>query len=259
MISESRFEEELILLGLLPDRDGSSSLLQLEIRDPGGNMTEGFRPAVRRAELPMTKMAERSIDGKASLDVEGYSDYRGVQVVGAWSWLPEYRFGIATEADVAEAYRPLTILKIAFWSLMLLLGICSIGLLMFAVVASRLQREAREAAIEAKQLGQYELKDKIGELCQMQISETPQEPTAIVKEIPQDLEGVIMSCLEKDRSRRPQSARELARLLNSCAAADNWDTDRAQHWWNRHLRKTADAAETTNERFAATMDSSVGK
>jgi serine/threonine protein kinase len=99
--------------------------------------------------------------------------------------------------------------------------------------------------------------DSFAELCQKQISETPQDPTTIVKEIPEDLAGVIMSCLEKDRSRRPQSARDLARLLKSCAAADNWDSDRAQHWWNRHLRKATEVVVTTDDQFAATMDSSV--
>ncbi len=84
-------------------------------------------------------------------------------VVGAWRWLENYGFGVASETDVAEAYRPLTILKVVFWSMMGLLVLCSIGLLIFAIVAAKLQRDARMAAIEAKQLGQYKLEDKLGE------------------------------------------------------------------------------------------------
>jgi tRNA A-37 threonylcarbamoyl transferase component Bud32 len=163
MVSNSRFDDDLILLGLLPDHEGTVSLLNLQVRDPGVNMTEGLRPNVRRAELPLTRMAESSIAGRTDIDVDGYNDYRGVPVVGAWTWLPEYGFGITTESDVAEAYRPLTILKLAFWTLMFLLVVSSLGLFAFAVVASRLQREARQAAIEAKQLGQYKLEEKLGQ------------------------------------------------------------------------------------------------
>ena len=52
MISNSRFDKDLILLGMIPDKEGSTSLLQIEIRDPAGNMTEGFRPSVRLRTEP---------------------------------------------------------------------------------------------------------------------------------------------------------------------------------------------------------------
>ncbi len=79
-------------------------------------MAEGFRPGVRRAELPLTKAAAAVTAGGAGVDLEGYRDYRGVPVVGAWQWLPKYDMGLITEIDHAEAYRPLTILQWAFFS-----------------------------------------------------------------------------------------------------------------------------------------------
>ena len=163
MISNSRFDKDLILLGMIADKEGSKSLLQIKICDPAGNMTEGFRPKVRRAEQKLTRMAESATNGVSDVDVEGYNDYRGVPVVGAWSWLPDYGFGVTTEQDVAEAYRPLTILKRAFWGLLVLLMATSVAMVVFSIMVSRLQRKAREAAIEAKQLGQYQLEDKLGE------------------------------------------------------------------------------------------------
>lgn len=54
--------------------------------------------------------------------------------------------------------------------------------------------------------------------------------------IGEDLENVILSCLEKTRSRRPASARELALRLRSCEAAGQWDLERADRWWNRRER-----------------------
>src|SRR6185295_16818732 len=57
MVSNSRFDEALMLLGLLPDSENSASILNVQVRDPGGNMVEGFRPTVRRRELPLTEIA----------------------------------------------------------------------------------------------------------------------------------------------------------------------------------------------------------
>jgi hypothetical protein len=36
--------------------------------------------------------------------VDGYRNYRGVEVVGAWAWLPEYGMGVATEVEAEEAF-----------------------------------------------------------------------------------------------------------------------------------------------------------
>ena len=163
MLSNSRFEEDLILLGILPDQPGSRSILKLHVRDPGGDMTQGFRPQVRRAELPLTLMAASAIAGKSATNVDGYNDYRGVKVTGAWTWLTDYHFGIATEIDYAEAYRPLIILKRTFWFLLGLLAASSLAIFVFTVRVARLQEKAREATIEAKQLGQYQLEEQLGE------------------------------------------------------------------------------------------------
>jgi eukaryotic-like serine/threonine-protein kinase len=162
LVSNSRFDDSLILLGLLPDAEDSHSLLNLSARDPGGNMLRGFRPGVRRAELPLTKIAAAATAGTSGVDVEGYRDYRGVPSVGAWEWLPKYDLGILTEVDYAEAFRPLTILRRAFFSLLALLALSSIAIFAFTLVVARLQREAQKAAIEARQLGQYRLEERLG-------------------------------------------------------------------------------------------------
>ena len=68
----------MILLGLLPDHDHSRSILNVQLRDPGGNMLAGYRSRIRRSQMPLTRMAERAIAGTSGVDVEGYADYRGV-------------------------------------------------------------------------------------------------------------------------------------------------------------------------------------
>ena len=162
LLSQSRFDDDLIQIGLLPDDGETLSILNLQIRDPEVDMTRGKRPAKRRSQQQLTRMARDAVAGNSDVDVDGYRDYRGVPVVGAWTWLPEYQFGVATEADVAEAYRPLYVLRTAFGVLFGLLVAGSVAIFIFTIVTTRLEQKARRAVIEAKQLGQYTLEDKIG-------------------------------------------------------------------------------------------------
>jgi len=162
LVSNSRFDTDLILLGLLPDEDESRSLLNVHVRDPGGDMTEGFRPSVRRIHRPLTVMASDAVSGNSGVNVEGYRDYRGVPVVGAWTWLPDYQMGVTTEVDVAQAFRPIVILQRAFWSLFILLALSSAAIFVFTLIVARMRHDAQKAALEAQKLGQYTLDQKLG-------------------------------------------------------------------------------------------------
>jgi serine/threonine protein kinase len=161
-VTNSRFDDKLIDIGLLPDTDGSHSILQLQARDPGGDLVRGFRTSVRRSKLSLTKDAAGATAGTSGVDVDGYRDYRGVWSVGAWEWLARYDMGIITELDYAEAFRPLTILRWAFFSLFALLTASSIAIFAFTLLVARLEREAQKAVIEAKHLGQYRLEQRLG-------------------------------------------------------------------------------------------------
>jgi serine/threonine-protein kinase len=54
-------------------------------------------------------------------------------------------------------------------------------------------------------------------------------------DMPQDLEDLILRCLEKTPERRPTSARELARLLGSVRLEDSWSDASAEAWWREHI------------------------
>tara|TARA_R110002095_G_scaffold141024_1_gene122396 strand:+ start:521 stop:2626 length:2106 start_codon:yes stop_codon:yes gene_type:complete len=163
MLSQSRFDEDLKMIGLIPDREDSRSILNVQIRDPEVNMVSGNRPALRMAERPLTQMAAAAVQNQTGVDVNGYRDYRGVPVVGAWTWLPEYEMGIVTEIDTTEAYRPLYLLRYSFWGLFGLLAVGSVAIFIFTVIVARKEQETRRAVIKAKQLGQYALGEKLGE------------------------------------------------------------------------------------------------
>jgi len=163
MISNSRFDDDLKLMGLVPQDEGGASLLTIQLHNPGGNMATGFRPKNLRRDMPLTLMVEKALDGTASYNLDGYGDYRGVTVVGAWKWLTRYEIGVATEIDYEEAYLPLTILQRTFQFMFGLLVLSSIAIFIFTIIVSRLQIEARKATVAAKQVGQYELLEKLGQ------------------------------------------------------------------------------------------------
>ena len=48
-------------------------------------------------------------------NLKGYSDYRGVKVIGAWTWDEELNVGLITEIDAAEAYVSANIIQRAMW------------------------------------------------------------------------------------------------------------------------------------------------
>jgi eukaryotic-like serine/threonine-protein kinase len=45
--------------------------------------------------------------------------------------------------------------------------------------------------------------------------------------------------LEKSRSRRPHTARDLAQLLARCPSARQWSVEEAEEWWSKHERGAA--------------------
>lgn len=53
--------------------------------------------------------------------------------------------------------------------------------------------------------------------------------------IPDSLEEVVMSCLQKEPEHRPQSAIELADRLSAGRLDEEWTPERAASWWKQHL------------------------
>ena len=163
MLSESRFTPDLVRAGLLPDQPGVKSTLNITLKDPGVDLIHGQRRPAPRADQPLTAMAASATAGQSGVNVDGYRDYRGIPVVGAWTWLADYDFGVATEIDVAEAYHPIYLLRRAFWALFLLLATAGVLVLVFSIAMARLQKAAQSATLAAKELGQYQLEEKLGE------------------------------------------------------------------------------------------------
>jgi eukaryotic-like serine/threonine-protein kinase len=63
----------------------------------------------------------------------------------------------------------------------------------------------------------------------------PTRPSARTElPIPRALDDLVLSCLAKDPTNRPQSARELSRRLAEVEGAGAWTQERARDWWVTH-------------------------
>ena len=145
LLSESRFKSDLRNIGLISyDQE---DILQLEIRDPGGNMFTGFKPAVSREEQPLTLMAADAVKGKSGTNMSGYRDYRGVPVYGSWLWDAELGLGLASEIDVDEGESTYASMRLTILGLFAGLVILMIFAILFSL---ELGEKANTALIRAK-------------------------------------------------------------------------------------------------------------
>ncbi len=159
LLSDCRFEQQLKEIGLLPNGPNATSALTIQIRNPGGDMTAGFRPTGPVSARPLTKMAASAIEDGKGIDLDGYPDFRGVKVVGAWQWLPKYNLGIATEVGESEAFAALGVVRVAFGGLGFLAAAAGGVILLKTWVNAHL----RQTIDDVRQLGQYTLTEKIGQ------------------------------------------------------------------------------------------------
>jgi PAS domain S-box-containing protein len=145
LLSGSRFEDDLRQIGLLGE--GESSIMNIQIRDPGVNLTQGFRSDVPRKQQAMTLMADSAIASKVNSrnqqspvqsNLIGYGDYRGVPVFGAWLWSGNLGIGLTSEIDVDEALSTyLTVQQTAFGVLGITLFLALGGIVLILVTGER--------------------------------------------------------------------------------------------------------------------------
>lgn len=66
------------------------------------------------------------------------------------------------------------------------------------------------------------------------VQEDPLPPSRRTElEIPVDLEAVVLACLAKDPTGRPQTAEDLDARLAACSVGE-WTKEKAEEWWDLH-------------------------
>jgi serine/threonine protein kinase len=89
------------------------------------------------------------------------------------------------------------------------------------------------------------------ELCQQHVASVPEAPARrLGAAVSPELEAALLACLEKRRDKRPQTARDLAALLDRAPTARSWSLEDADAWWGRHERAHA-APDPSATRIAA--------
>jgi len=67
--------------------------------------------------------------------------------------------------------------------------------------------------------------------------------------IPRELDEIVLACLQKDPTKRPQNAGELFRMAYNCRACEGWDATAAEAWWQVHVPElTGPLAASTGHR-----------
>ena len=111
----------------------------------------------------LTFAMQQAIAGRNGRNLDGYLDFRGVLVVGAYRFLPEHGIGVVSEVDYADAYRTLASVTRAFVLLGVLLAIVlALALAMYAR-GRRFLARAEQAERRFEHYGQYQIEAKLGE------------------------------------------------------------------------------------------------
>ena len=166
LVSQTRFKDQFLDIEFLKNQ------AKIEVRDPGGNLLEGFKPQISPSEFPFTRMAKSVIqishdpalkdvgDGHSDLlfavNDNGYRDYRGVPVFGVWMWADHLELGMTTEINVDEALA-------GYYSLRLSLLIITGVTLLLTISALLLTLMLGERATRAMRRTQDELEGRVKE------------------------------------------------------------------------------------------------
>jgi hypothetical protein len=162
LISRSRFDEQLKRLGLLEDATAVTAALNLKLVDPGVDLVSNPNATADR-NGPLIHMVAMALRGTVGVEINPFRDYRGVPVVGAWQWLPDYGFGVGVKVDAQEAFHPLRVVRGVFLIIFLLLVLFAVVIFIYTYMQLVWSQRVSAAELKARQLGQYELQEKIGE------------------------------------------------------------------------------------------------
>ena len=160
LLSQSRFDKHLRKVGIIKGKQ--QTILSVRIKDPGGNLLEGYKPKVPSNQLPLPKMAISATQKESSSNMEAYRDYRGVPVFGTWIWSDTLGIGMTTEIDVAEALDGFRLMQ---WSMVsvfiVLLLIVSASLIFTTLSAERANKLLAKAKEDLEEKVKIRTKDLV--------------------------------------------------------------------------------------------------
>ncbi|HEY3285908.1 MAG TPA: response regulator [Gemmatimonadaceae bacterium] len=118
--STPRFGSSLMRAGVQAPGSGSPAF-KLAARDPGASLQSMRTTPEAAARWPLTRAAALVTQGSTDVDMDGYRNYRGAKVVGAWTFIPEIDAGLVFELETSEAFAQARILRWLFVTLCVVL------------------------------------------------------------------------------------------------------------------------------------------
>ncbi len=158
LLSNSRYSERLADLPLALDQTGSKNKKRPLVRDPGVDLLKGQTPAEPSAAWLPTLLARQVAAGDNGVFVDGYRNYVGQKVVGAWRWLPDHEVGVGLEESYDEAFSIATTTRNGILGLT---GLFSLALVGFALAAAWNDRSRRLHSLS--EVGPYQIQELLGE------------------------------------------------------------------------------------------------
>jgi signal transduction histidine kinase len=127
---------------------------------------ESGRPRIDDPGRLLT-MVTTSFYPEIGVDVQGYLDYRGIPVLGAWSWVDRLAVGIATEVDRDEAMTSYRTIRMLTISMLTVVGVSLLGLLVMLVSRGHIRASnfalgrAAEARLEVLGMVSHDLRSPL--------------------------------------------------------------------------------------------------
>lgn len=148
-------------------------------------------------------------------NVEGYRDYRGIPVIGAWTWDEEFKIGLITEIDKTEAYHSIEIINRLVWLMIAIVIVAMMLILLIREIWMRdklsQMKQKEEARKELLSTVSHDLKSPLNALLmlnELQLRHLPQENLALDKSrklllksklVAENMKGMINDILDASR------------------------------------------------------------
>jgi PAS domain S-box-containing protein len=247
LFASSRSRAEFSQLGLLST---VSQSVQIALRDPEGNLVKGYVPTTPVEKRPFTRVGQEIIHlsqqsslatpvenlGAIVVDTNGYNDYRGVPVYGAWMWNENLSIGLSSkinQSNIMVNYHALRQVLLFTLSLTILSTFIAIALIIR--ISKKIRKEKIDVAMKDLLEKQLILKTQALQKLSVVIDESPS--SIMITDLDANIEYVNPRFTEVTGYSSEEILGKNPKILKSSQTSketveDLWDTLLRGETWN---------------------------